>query len=115
MEITYEDKKVEALFEDFNLMAKTKDKVLTKLIKKRYDQLKAAETFEDYLQTNLGKPHLLKGNKAGCYGISVNDHIRLIIKPKPKDSSTESLKICTQITLKGVEDYHGNKITSYIP
>lgn len=115
MEINYEDKKVEILFDDFNLMKRKIGEEITRLIKKRYNQLKAADTFDDFLLTKLGSPHSLTGDKKGCYAISVNKNLRLIVKPITKDLSSESLKECKEIIIKGVEDYHGSKVTTYIP
>lgn len=115
MEIEFDDEKVKTLFEDFNVMVRKKGIDITKAVKKRYEQLKAAETFADYLLTNLGKPHSLTGNKKGLYGVSITGNIRLIIEPVSKDLSMESLKQCTKVIIKGAEDYHGDKITTYIP
>ncbi|MBM7454131.1 proteic killer suppression protein/toxin YoeB [Acholeplasma morum] len=115
MEIEFDDKKVQTLFNDFNLMAKKKGPDITKTIKKRYEQLKAAETFAEYLLTGLGKPHPLSGNKDELYGISITGNIRLIVEPVSEDLSIESLKKCIKVIIKGAEDYHGDKITTYIP
>lgn len=115
MEIEFDDKKVKTLFDDFNLMAKKKGIDLTKMIKKRYDQLRAAETFADYLSTGLGKPHTLVGNRSSMYGINITGNIRLIVKPVSEDLRLESLKSCIKVIIKGVEDYHGDKTTTYIP
>lgn len=115
MEIEFDDKKVETLFNDFNLMARKKGIEFTKSIKKRYEQLRAAETFAEYLLIGLGKPHLLSGNKNRRFGISVTANIRLIVEPITEELSMESLKKCTKIIIKGAEDYHGDKITTYIP
>lgn len=115
MEIEYENIKVKTLFEDFQLMSKKNGKDFTKLVKKRYDQLKAAETFTDYLSTGLGKPYLLKGNKSGLFAITITKNSRLIVKPITKDLSIESLKECKKILIMGAEDYHGTKSTKYIP
>jgi len=115
MDIEFDDKKVQTLFDDFDLMTKKKGIEITKIIKKRYHQIKAAETFAEYLLTGLGKPHSLSGDRYGLYGISVNANIRLIVKPISEDISKESLIKCTKVIIKGAEDYHGDKTTIYIP
>lgn len=115
MEIEFDNSNVQTLFEDFNLMARKKGTDITKMIKKRYDQLKAAETFADYLLTGLGKPHKLVGNRSSMYGVNITGNIRLIVKPVSKDMQLETLKSCTKVIIKGVEDYHGDKTTTYIP
>ena len=115
MEIIFDNRKVKTLFDDFGLMVRKKGLDTTKLIKKRYDQLKAAETFADYLKTNLGTPHPLSGDKKYLYAVSITGNIRLILEPVSEDLSIESLKKCTQVIIKGAEDYHGDKTTTYIP
>lgn len=115
MEAHYDNKIIETLFNNFNLMKRDHGQELTKKIKKRYSQLMAADTFYDFLGLTLGKPHSLTGNRAGCYGIWVTANIRLIVKPIATDLSAETLKTCTKFIIKGVEDYHGGKTTSYIP
>ncbi|MCF7931861.1 MAG: hypothetical protein K9K93_01715 [Acholeplasmataceae bacterium] len=115
MELTYDHKRVQKLFDDFDQMRKETNTVFTKLVKKRVDQLRAFETFADYLQSGLGKPHPLSGNKKDCYGIHITGGTRLVVCPLSLDLSTESLQYCKKILIKGVENYHGSKTTSYIP
>ncbi len=116
MEIEYASKKIEKYF--LNL-TKLKQKIglnLARMAKQRYDQLKAAPSFQTYLTTGLGKPHSLEGKEfEGCYGISLSANVRLIVKPKSKDVSTESLEICTIVIIEGIGDYHGSKINVLIP
>ena len=115
LEIEYDNKQVKKLFSNFDLMKQHTDGVFTKQVKKRFDQLRAFETFEDLLKSRLGNPHPLTGNKKGCYAISISDSKRLIIFPISESLSQESLKLCKKIIIKGVENYHGTKTTSYIP
>jgi proteic killer suppression protein/toxin YoeB len=65
-------------------MARKKGIDITKTIKKRYEQLKAAETFGEYLLTGLGKPHPLSSNRDHLYGINITGNIRLIVEPVSK-------------------------------
>lgn len=113
MEILFEDDSVKELFEDLSEIQSTKNLMkakigaeLTRLVKKRYDQLRAAETFQIFLNTGLGKPHLLR-NMDGCYGVHVNANYRLIIKPLVDELSMDLLKSCEIVQIKGVVDYHG--------
>ncbi|NLM20145.1 MAG: type II toxin-antitoxin system YoeB family toxin [Peptococcaceae bacterium] len=84
-------------------------KDLTRSIKKRFDQLKAAANFDIFLTTGLGKPHPLKGNLKGYYGISVSGNTRLIVKPDVERLDPDSLKKCDSVIIKGVVNYHGYK------
>lgn len=92
LNLKYEKSSVEKYFENFDLMSKEKGKDLTRAVKKRYDQLKAAANFSIYLKTGLGKPHPLYENLKGCYGISVNGNIRLIVRPDVEGLDPDSLK-----------------------
>ncbi len=83
---------------------------MCKSVIKRKNQLIASENFNQFTETGLGKPHRLYGDFNFYYGITVSANVRLIVKPKTIDLSTESLKNCDIIILKGVVDYHGEKI-----
>lgn len=115
MEIEFDNSKVQALFTDYNKMQKKVGLELTKKIKQRIDQVKAFDNFFDVLNYGLGNPHLLEGNKKGLCAIIIDKNKRLIIKPIVDNLSAESLKVCRKIIIKGVEDYHGSKTTTYIP
>lgn len=115
LNLKYEKSSVEKYFENFDLMSKEKGKDLTRAVKKRYDQLKAAANFSIYLKTGLGKPHPLYENLKGCYGISVNGNIRLIVRPDVEGLDPDSLKRCDTVIIKGVMDYHGKKHEWIIP
>ena len=115
LNLKYEKSSVEKYFENFDLMSKEKGKDLTRAVKKRYDQLKAAANFSIYLKTGLGKPHPLYENLKGCYGISVNGNIRLIIRPDVEGLDPDSLKRCDTVIIKGVMNYHGKKHEWIIP
>lgn len=113
LEIVFEDDSVRELFEDLcqiqgskGLMNKKIGAKLTRLVKKRYDHLRAADTFLEYLNTGLGRPHSLT-NMDGCYGVFVDANWRLIVKPMSEDLSAETLKKCEKVQIKGVLDYHG--------
>ena len=113
MEMVFEDQSVKELFEDLSkvqgskgLMTKKIGAKLTRSVKMRYDQLRAADTFYEYLTTGLGKPHSLT-NMDSCYGIHVGANWRLVVQPMVEDTSSEMLKCCDTVKIKGVVDYHG--------
>ena len=115
MKFQYENQAVEKCFGDFDLMKRQIGKDLTRNIKKRYDQLKAAVNFGIFLATGLGKPHPLTGNLKGYYGISISGNIRLIVKPDVESLDAASLRKCDSVIIKGVVDYHGQKQEWLIP
>lgn len=115
MEFQYESHSVKKYFSDFELMKKKIGKALTRNIKKRYDQLKAAANFSIYLSTGLGRPHLLVGNLKGYYGLSISGDVRLVVKPDAESLDPVSLKECDTVIIRGVMDYHGQKHEWLIP
>ena len=100
---------------DFGLMGKKKGMDMAKAVKRRFDQLRAADTFLDFLSLGLGKPHRLTANLKGRYGISVTGNIRLIVRPEATNFDSVSLGTCKKIIIEGVVDYHGTKTEWLIP
>lgn len=112
--IEFEDEELKALFDDLNnvrsskgLMMKEIGAELTKAVKKRYNQIIAFSSFSALQKSGIGKMESLKEDKKGSYSIRVSANYRLILKPKSKDQSAESLKNCDTLTIEGVIDYHG--------
>ncbi len=115
MELKYKKPLVEKYFNDFTLMSRKKRQDIAKNVKKRCDQLKAAENLGIYLSTGLGKPHPLYENLKGCYGISITGNVRLVIRPDIENLDPDSLKECDSVIIEGVMDYHGKKHEWIIP
>lgn len=115
MNIEYADTTVKKYFTDFNFMQRKKGHDLARIVKKRCDQLRAAENFNRYLSFGLGKPHLLRGDLKGCYGIHITGNIRLIVVPVSEGLDSQSLLECSTVIIKGVMDYHGEKYEWIIP
>ena len=57
----------------------------------------------------LGNPHPLSGNLDRCYSISVTANFRLVVEPESDSLDMESLKVCENIIIKGVLEYHDGK------
>jgi proteic killer suppression protein len=109
LKIEYENKKVERYFKDLKLLQKEKGENLARRVKIRLNQLSAADNFNVYYSTQLGKPHPLAGDFKGKYGITLLKNIRLIVKVDTEDLRPESLVNCKTIIIVGVVDYHGGK------
>ena len=90
-----------------NLMKKEIGAELTKSVKKRYNQIVAFSSFSTLQQSGIGKMESLEGDRKGAYSLRVSANYRLIVKPKVKELSAESLKICDTLIIEGVIDYHG--------
>lgn len=116
MEIEYANMTLENLFSDLfdisnskNLLQKKIGPLLTKKAKMRVSHLKAATSFQKYLDFHIGNPHSLKGNFSKYYGVDLDKNTRLIIQPAPPDLSSEALKKCEKVRIIGIVDYHGDK------
>jgi proteic killer suppression protein/toxin YoeB len=117
--VEFEDEKVKELFEDLNnvqgskgLMKRVIGTELTKAVKKRYNQIVSFSSFSALQLSGIGKMESLAGDRKESYSLHVSANYRLIIKPKSKDRSAESLKKCDTLIIEGVIDYHG-KGTKY--
>ncbi len=115
MFLEYESESVRKIFHDLDFMKKEVGHEITRGIKKRLDQLKAANNFSIYLTTRLGKPHPLRENLKGYYGITITGNVRLIVRPDTQSLDPEALKECDTVIIKGVMDYHGRKNQWLIP
>lgn len=112
--VEFEDDRVKELFDDLNDIPKSKNLMqreigaeLTRAVKKRYNQIVAISSFLALQQSGLGKLESLEGRNKGSYSLRVSANYRLILKPKTKDLSAESLKNCDTLVIEGVIDYHG--------
>ena len=108
MRIEYESKKVEKLLVDFDTLYRRLGFELQKKLKTTLDRLDAVENFTEFLSLGLGRPHPLKNNLKGYYGVTLTGNIRLILKPKNGLDSSVYI-------VKGVCDYHGEKNEWIIP
>ena len=88
---------------------------LSKPIKLRIDQIRAAANYREYQPIGLGKPHLLDGDFEGCFAVNVSKNYRLIGRLCVEDLRPESLEQCDKVVLEGVVDYHGKTSTWIIP
>lgn len=112
MKICYVNKRVEKYFSNPVKMQKKIGTELAKHVFKRIDQLRAANTFGDYLKMGYGHPERLVGYDAMRYSIRVSAHARLICE---LDTKEDTLLLCSEIEIEGVVDYHGGKDNWYVP
>ena len=111
LKITYANKKVEKYFTDYSKMKKKLPAEWVRTIKKHIDRLEAAECFGDFLALGLGKPEVLTGYSNIRYSLHVSANVRLIIEP---NATQDTVMICTEVEVEGVNDYHGSKENWYI-
>ena len=81
-------------------------------IKKLIDYLKAADNFGIFLSVGLGKPERLVGYEQITYSLHISANVRLIIE---LNAEMDTIKICEELEVEGVSDYHGGKDNWYIP
>ena len=112
MKITYANKRVEKYFSDYEAMKKKISPDWVRIVKKHIDRLIAADNFEIFKSLGLGHLEPLQGKDVGKYSLRITGNVRLIIKP---EQNGKSVKICEEVLIEGVVDYHGRKQTWYIP
>ena len=115
IEVSYESKRVERCFQDYEIIARKIGRELAKGLKNRMNHVQAAESFQEYLKLGLGKPHGLSGNLHGSYGVTITGNVRLIMIPKTSALDPVSLGQCRHVIVKGVCDYHDGKNEWIIP
>lgn len=116
MQFKFDNPKVEKIITDTKVLQKKVGLEIGKSIKKRLNHLEAADNFNEYLtRIGLGNPHPLSGNLDRCYSISVTANFRLVIEPESESLDMDSLKVCKNIIIKGVLEYHDGKNEWIIP
>jgi len=110
VEISFADKKIEKLANDYWKCQKELGQIRAKLFTKRLLDLRNAQTLED-VRNLPGKYHELTGNRKGQWACDLDQPYRLIFTPHenpiPKNESGQYI----WIEIKGVEviaivDYH---------
>lgn len=81
MQIKVDNKKVEKKLCDIEKLKKIIGINMTRLLKRRIEQLRAADNFKEYLDIGLGNPHPLVENLDNFFCIKINRNYRLIVEP----------------------------------
>lgn len=112
MKIKYANKRVEKYFTDYSKLKKKLPFEWVRAIKKIMDHLIAADNFGVFLSLGLGKPEKLSGFRQIRYSIHISANVRLIIE---LNAAEDTVRLCQEVEVKGVSDYHGDKDNWYIP
>ena len=115
LQIEADNRRLEKKLSDIENLKKTIGIDMTRALKQRIDQLRAADNFKEYLDIGLGDPHPLVGNLDNLFGIKINRNYRLIVEPLSEMLDDDSLRKCKNVNLKGVADYHDGKCEWLIP
>ena len=81
LQIEADNKRLEKKLCNIENLKKTIGIDMTRALKLRIDQLRAADNFKEYLDIGLGDPHPLVGNLDNFFGIKINRNYRLIVEP----------------------------------
>lgn len=112
MKITYANKKVEKYFSDYSKLQKKLPMDWVENIRKYMRHLRVSRTFGDFLDLYLGHPERLSGYDPPRYSLRVSANARLILEVSDE---LDEVRICQEVEIEGVCDYHGNKENWYIP
>lgn len=111
MKITFEDKKLEKLLNDSKSLQKAYGQIGAKIIRRRLDDLRAANTLEDTKHLP-GKYHELKENRKGQIAAHLEEPGRLIFVPDQDpvpltDNGAMDWKAINSIKIIEITNYHG--------
>lgn len=115
LKLEVQDKNLEKLLNDSNKLIRKIGLEMTKMIKKRFNEMQSSPNFKEYVSYGLGKPHPLTGNLNKLYGIHLNKNYRLIVEPLVEIFNDINLKKCKNVNIKGVVNYHDGKMEWLIP
>lgn len=105
MEIEFYNNEIQKKMSDMEELKKIIGIELAKMVKLRFNQIRASEDFQEFMQNGFGKPHPLKGNLKKYFGVGLTGNYRLVILPKGNK----------KVIVRGVIDYHGDKYNWLIP
>jgi proteic killer suppression protein len=111
MNIRFTDKKLEKLVNNFKLLQKAVGSICAKIIRRRLDDLDAANTLED-MRYLPGKCHELRENRKGQLAIDVEQPDRLIFVPDHDpvpltENGALSWTAVNSIKIIEITNYHG--------
>lgn len=115
LQLEVQDQKLEKILNDSNKLIRKIVLEMARMVKKRFNEMKASPNFKEYVSCGLGKPHPLTGNLDKLYGIHLNKNYRLLVEPLVKVLDDINLEKCKNVNIKGVVDYHDGKIEWLIP
>lgn len=111
LDITFKSTKLTKECNDFRLLRKAYGERRAKLIRRRLDELRAADTLSEISYLPPPRMHQLKGNRKGQISLDLDHPYRLILTvaddPIPyKANGSLNLAKATTVKILGVEDTH---------
>ena len=110
MEVTFQDRKLEKLAENYSKCQQTMGNIRAKLYIRRLNDLYGANSLED-VRNLPGRYHELLANRKGQFSCDLDQPYRLIFEPLEKPIPTDKNGKCIWVEIKGVKiieivDYH---------
>jgi proteic killer suppression protein len=105
LQLKYKSKSLEKECTDYSKAIRSYGQNCAKILHRRIQELKAAETLEEMVNFRIGRCHPLKGDYLGKYALDLEHPLRLIVEPEENEDSRYQVKI---VNLLEVTDYHGN-------
>jgi plasmid maintenance system killer protein len=109
--ILFRERKLEKVCNDQSLLVRRYGPIRAKLIRRRLDQFRVAETLEVMRLLPQVRCHELKGNRAGTLAVDLDHPYRLIFEPadtpipRKSDGGLDWTKVAA-IRVLSIEDYH---------
>lgn len=111
MDIIFQDRKLEKACNDQSLLVRRFGPIRAKLLRRRLDEFRAADTLEVMRSLPQVRCHELKGNRAGTLAVDLDHPYRLIFEsannpiPRKSDGGLNWEEV-TAIRVLTMEDYH---------
>lgn len=112
MDILFQDRKLEKVCNDQSLLVRKYGPLRAKLIRRRLDEFRAADTLEIMRSLPQVRCHELRGDREGTLAVDLDHPYRLIFEvandpaPRKTDGGLNWREV-TAIRVLTVEDYHG--------
>ena len=112
MDILFQDQRLAKVCNNESLLIRKHGTIRAKLLRRRLDELRAAENLEILRSLPQVRCHELKGNRAGTLAVDLDHPYRLIFEPahdpipRKPDGGLDWAGV-TAIRILSVEDYHG--------
>ncbi len=111
MDILFQDRKLEKACNDQSLLVRRFGPIRAKLLRRRLDEFRAADTLEVMRSLPQVRCHELKGNRAGTLAVDLDHPYRLIFEPANnpiprKSDGGLNWEEVTAIRVLTMEDYH---------
>lgn len=108
MDIQFSDRQVRKLCEDASVARKKLGAEVAKKLQIRLNELRVAAHLDELV---TGRPHPLKGDLRGCFGITLHGGVRLVIRPAHdplplRPGGDLDRRSVTAVTIESIGDYH---------